>query len=214
MTKGKILKIITLALPLPIYLFLSAVLFNINPDVIINDVIADVSVVSYGDEYFISGDSETTYNGGYIIYYNGVIGAVIDSEDIVKIGDGYYSYVDSELTSIELIQMQQQQGYKIPITFFISLLGVFIVAMIVMGKMDILKTYPRTSVLIGLASGTLILFIIDVIVSNILGVFIVATITWAIYCLEYMFTTGKLTKADSEKSKSDLVKLLKEALDE
>ncbi len=217
--KSKILRILTLSLPLPIYLFLNAVLFSVTPDVVINAKIEDIQVMNYIEEdvYFIYSKTDTTYNGGYVVLYDGMIGAVIESDDIIKVGHVYYNYTENKEGVMELVNLkliEKQQNYKIPVAFFISTLGVLIVALVVMGKMDIMKTYPRISTLIALSTGTVVLYIIDTIVSNLLGVFIVATVSWAIYCLEYTFDSGKITKTEKEKKTNDLLTLLKGALDE
>lgn len=217
--KSKILRILTLSLPLPIYLFLNAVLFSVTPDVTINIKVEEVNVINYIEEdmYFIHGDDTTTFQGGYVVLYNGIIGAVIEEGDIIRIGHTYYNYTENEEGVRELVNLkliEKQQSYKIPVAFFISALGVLIVALVVMGKMDIMKTYPRISALIALATGTLVLYIIDTIVSNLLGVFIVATVSWAIYCIEYTFAHGKITKTEKEKKTNDLTALLKAALNE
>ena len=217
--KSKILRILTLSLPLPIYLFLNAVLFSVTPDVTINAKIEDIQVINYieKDTYFIYSNETTTFEGGYTVLFNGMIGTVIESGDIIRIGYTYYDYTENkegvkELVNLKLIE--KQQSYKIPVAFFISALGVLIVALVVMGKMDIMKTYPRISALIALSTGTLVLYIIDTIVSNLLGVFIVATVSWAIYCIEYTFAHGKITKTEKEKKTNDLTALLKAALNE
>ena len=217
--KSKIIRILTLSLPLLIYLFLNAVLFSVTPDVTINAKIEDIQVMNYIEEdiYFIYSKADTSFNGGYVILYEGMIGAVIESDDVIRIGYSYYNYTENKEGELELVNMkliEKQQGYKIPVAFFISVLGALIVALVVMGKMDIMKTYPRISALIALSTGTVVLYIIDTIVSNLLGVFIVATISWAIYCLEYTFEHGKITKIQKEKKTNDLLTLLKGALNE
>ena len=86
---------------------------------------------------------DTTIDG-YTILYNGVVAAVIDNDDVIKIGFKYYSYVEGKdgfaLTELKLIE--KQQSYKIPITFFISVLGAMIVILVAMKKMQVLKDHP------------------------------------------------------------------------
>ena len=96
MMKTKIIYALTMLLPMSAYLIIYSLLFSINPDLIIDDEIADLSVITYEDEYFIYGDLETQYIGGYVLYNEDMIGAVIDNDDVIKIGSNYYSYTEDE----------------------------------------------------------------------------------------------------------------------
>jgi len=78
--------------------------------------------------------------------------------------------------------------------------------------MDIYKDYPRISTLVALVTGTLVLLVIDTIVSNLFGVFLIASISWALYCLEYWVNENFISEEESKKVESDLVKSLKDAL--
>ena len=72
--------------------------------------------------------------------------------------------------------------------------------------MGFLKKYRRLSVLLSLLIGTLILYGIDLIVSNMLNVFLVALASWTVYCIEYLVAMG----FDKEKRLEEKEKLLKE----
>ena len=172
--KSKILRILTLSLPLPIYLFLNAVLFSVTPDVTINkDRRTSKLLTTLKKTRTLSTRTkQQRLKVGYTVLFNGMIGAVIESGDIIRVGYTYYDYTENKEGVMELVNLkliEKQQSYKIPVAFFISALGVLIVALVVMGKMDIMKTYPRISALIALSTGTLVLYIIDTIVSNLLG---------------------------------------------
>lgn len=218
MTKRKILYALTLTLPTAIYLLVYALIFSITPDLTIDDDIANLSVVTYGDEYFIYGDNQTQYIGGYVVYNEDVIGAVIDNDDVIKIGWGYYSYVADEngvyaLTNIKDIKQTEEQGWQIPISLVISGIAIAIVVMIMLGKFDAIKKRPYVSVLVSLWLGTGVLYIVSFITNNMLGVFLMASISWTIFMIEKKYNDGKLTQQEKNKTESDLMKQLKELID-
>ena len=53
----KIIKVLTLILPTSVFLFLNAVLFNITPDVVVNEDISVLKVEAYEDNYVLYGDA-------------------------------------------------------------------------------------------------------------------------------------------------------------
>lgn len=207
----KIITAITLILPTSLYLFLSATIFNIIPDYIVYDTpIEDMVIVN---DFIYTTDTTVSYDG--VVVYNADLdtyGINVTSDDIIKIGHNYYSLQDNALTDIKKFEVQKQVSYKIPITVFISALGVGIVLMVVNRKMEWYKKYPRTSVLISLLVGTIVLYIMNMVVANILNVFLVATVSWAIYCIEYNVKQGKLNSATAEKESNDLIDTLRKAL--
>lgn len=206
----KIITIITLAVPLPIYLFLSATLFNIIPDYRIENIgIEDVLTVPYEEYTFMyTTNTEAVYDG-VVVYRDGQYGFVVDEENIIQIDGDYYNY---NLEDIKKLEIQKQTSYKLPISFAISLLGVGIVAMIISKKMQLYKTYPRASALVALITITVLLLIINTIVSNIFNVFLIATVSWALYCIEYAVNAGHISHAVADKQENDLISSLKEAL--
>ena len=64
--------------------------------------------------------------------------------------------------------------------------SVAIVALVVAGKMKWLKHRIRLSVFLSLGIGTLVLYGISTIVSNMFNVFLIALISWSVYCIEYL----------------------------
>lgn len=213
----KIIVSITLFIPIPMYLFLSATLFGITPNYTINAKIDTISVFHVGDEYFITTSDKTATIDGLIAYNEvyDVYGIYIDSDDIIKIEKNYYSYVHNknndtyELVDIKKFEVQKQTSYKIPLSFFISLGGVLIAVLIIQGKMQWHKKYKRLATLISLLSFTVIMLVINTIVSNLLNIFLVATTSWAIYCIEYLVVKGKIDKKKAEKQESDLLGTLR-----
>jgi len=207
-----IVKIITLGAPLAIYLFLSATIFNIVPDYYIDDVeIYNVVVEQVEENYFIYAEN-ATYSGNDLTNYNEHYGFYIDSETIIKIDKHYYSYVENELKDIKALEIQKQTSYKLPITFVISVFAVLIVALIVTKKMQWYKSKPRLAVFLALVTITAFLWVVNTILGGMLNVFLIATISWGIYGVEYLVQQGYLSQEQADKAESTLLNQLKEAL--
>ena len=206
----KIITIITLGVPLPLYLFLSATLFNIVPDYEFKNITSESVLTLDTEEYtFVyTNDTEAILNGA-VVQYNGEYGFYMDEDDILKLDDGYYN---SNLEDIKRLEIKKQTSYKLPLTFFISAFGVGIVALIVSGKLEWHKKYPRAAVLIALATGTAILYFLNTFIASILSVFLIATASWALYYLEYLVQQNKISQEKATKSESDVLSALKEAL--
>ena len=210
----KITTAITLLVPLPLYLFLMATLFNINPDYIIYTEIENVEVLELEDSSFFITTTNNSKMDGVVEFNNGKYGIIITEEDIIKIDKNYYSYVVNEekvreLVDIKKFEIQKQQSYKLPISFFISLFAVLIVLGIIQGKMQWHKKHPRVAVLVALLTGTVILFILNSIIGGILGVFATTTASWAVYCLEYLFYQNTLDEKDKANKESEILRALK-----
>lgn len=221
----KIITIITLALPLPIYLFISATIFNINPDYIIENIELEemiVEEVEIEEEtyYFAYTENQDAIYNGTTLFKNGVYGFYLDADDVLKLDSGYYSYNDENeeetlmFNDVKLLEKQTQTSYKIPLAFVISALGAGIVLMVINKKMEWYKKYPRVATLLALAMGTIILYIINIFASNILSVFLIATLSWGAYCVEYLVNKGIISSAKAEKIETDIISSLKEALKE
>jgi hypothetical protein len=67
-------------------------------------------------------------------------------------------------------------------------------------------------VMIALITGTVILYVIQLIVSSVLGVFVVATASWGAYLLEDMLQQGQITNEKQEKHESDIIRALRQAV--
>jgi len=206
----------TLFVPLPVYLFLMATLFNIVPDYVVYTDLENVQVIEYtvDDEisYFLTTLDNATINGT-VDFKDGKYGIYIDSDDIIKIDKKYYSYVEKDevrqLVDIKKFELQKEQSYKIPLAFFINVFGILVVVLIVQKKMQWHKKYPRLAVFVALLTGTIILFVLNSIIGNILGVFLVATASWAVYCLEYMVHQQTLDESEKNKKESEIASALR-----
>jgi hypothetical protein len=200
----KIITIVTLVAPMTIYLFLSATLFNVNADITVKNLSVSDLIVE-GD--FIYTNNENVAYDGVTVYNEGQYGFFVDEDTIIKTDEGYYNYKLEELNATEL---RKETSYKLPMAFLVSVFGVGIVVLVINRKMQWYKDYPRLFVLISLVMGWVVLMLLNVIVSNLLTVFAVATLSWAIYCIEYMVRQGMLDETDAKKADSKLLATLKE----
>lgn len=187
-----------------IYLFLSATLFNVNADITVKN--ATVSDLIINEDFIYTNNENVVYNGS-VTYYEGNYGFFVDEDTIIKTDDGYYNYKLEEFNATEL---RKETSYKLPMAFLVSVFGVGIVLLVVNRKMQWYKQYPRIFVLVSLTMGTLTLLAIDVVVSNLLYVFLVATISWALYCVEYMVNQGLIDEKDAKKADSKLLDTLRD----
>lgn len=208
-----------LGIPLPLYLFLSATLFNITPTHKITGAkIDEINLIMVDGDGFVYTDNQEAIMSGNVAY-NEVLakyGFYIDETSIIQVGFKYYGMVLEEnqyvLTDIKTMEIQRQQQYKLPLSFFISIASILIVILVVQGKMQWHKTYPRLATFIALLTGTVILTIIKSIVGDIQYVFLIATTSWGMYCLEYLYYTNKITSKQLAKTQSTLVSELENRL--
>ena len=200
----KIITTITLIAPVSIYLFLSATLFNIDADITIkNAVVSDLIV----DGSFIYTNNENVVYNGSIASQDNHYGFYVDEDTIIKTDDGYFNY---ELEEISALTIRKEMSYRLPIAFIVSAFGIGIAYLIISKRMQWYKSYPRVSALVGLITITLVFWMLDIIIGNMMYVFLVATLSWAMYCVEYMFNQGLINDKDKAKSDSDLLRTLKE----
>lgn len=195
----KVISFLTLILPLPVYLFIMATVFSIKADYVVKNVDFDaVNVVYYDTHSFIWVDDETAVIDGIVKFDSdvGAWGVEVFESDILKVGKKYYGLDKGELKDIEIKVFKQEKKTKIPFVIFVSIFGVLIVALVISKKMQWQKKYPRIAVMLSLLVGTIILYAIDMVVGGLLGVFLVATITWGVYLIEYGINQGKIKKSD------------------
>lgn len=207
----KILVALTFILPTSTYLLISALFFNITPDVIVYDVLPHELIVSpYDNEKsLLSGTQEFK---GHVITMNDVTYILVDDDDIIKVGFKYFLVQDGVLTERKLVE--EQKSYKLPLAFFISVLSVAVAALVISKKMQVYKTRPRLATWITLFTITIALVIIDAIVSNMVGVFVMVLISFTLYCIEYLVQNGNVSSKDANKAQSDLIEQLKKAVNE
>ena len=209
----KIFKILSVILPLPVYLFLSATLFSIEPTHIIqNAEIDEISLYTFEDEYFIYTDNQEAILGG-VVTYNPVLGKYgfeIDKDSIVRVGYKFYGLEDDNLIDIKQFEIEKRQSYAFPLSFFITLASVLIVVLITQRKMQWHKKYPLLAVNLALLTGYVILLIIDTMVGDIKNVFLIAWISSSIYGISQLLENNIISSRQSSQLQSaileDLVK--------
>ena len=215
----KIISALTLLLPMSVYLFVSSLITRIEYDYEVNVKMAELSVVEYEEEAFIYDTTKEALINGVVTFNDDVAtyGFYLDATTVLRTKDGYYTYSQDkdglwQITNVKSAEIAVQRGWKIPLTFIISALGVFIVLMVVSGKMGWQKEHPRLAVLIALITGTLVLAVVNVIVSNLLGVFITASISWGLYYVEWLWKQNKITTKEKTKIETTLLREIKEAV--
>lgn len=195
--KYKLLVLLTFLLPISSYFLYSAFTGTSFDYIVYGDT---YNVQEYEDGYVIYGD--ISFNG-YAIEYNNSYAMYFEDGDILKIDSDYFTIYENELQNVNDIPIETNNSSKIAISIA-SIVAIGIVALIIIKKMDLLKTYPRASVMISLIVGTLILWGISTIVNDMLTVYVIATSSWAIYCIEYLVQQGKLSQAEAEKLQSEI----------
>ena len=215
----KIISALTLLLPVSVYLFVSSLITRIEYDYEVNVKMDELSVVELEQEAFIYDTTTKALINGVVRYNDDLAtyGIYLDADTVLKAKDGYYTYTQDkdgkwQIIDVKANKINIQRGWKIPLSFVISAMSVFIVLLVISGKMNLQKEHPRLAVLISLIAGTLILAVINTIVGNLLGVFIVASISWGLYYLEWLWKNNKITTKDKTNIEASLLREIKEKI--
>lgn len=215
----KLITILTLVLPTSIYILLAATIFNVQTDHYIDTNGSETMQVSIqaGLAYVYDLDELYTYQGN-VVRYDDRYALFVARGEVVKIDKDFYKLIFkvNEETNVEvgtfeimdLKKLKKEESYKIPIGVFIAIFAFAVASIVVFKKMKLTEKYKRTAVLISLIIGTATLAIINVIVTNMLWVFVTFTISWVIYMVEYSFVKGKIEEAE----KDDIIGSLNKAL--
>lgn len=99
-------------------------------------------------------------------------------------------------------------GTKVGVATFGTAIGVAIVSLVITGKLQLQKKYPKTAVFLGLLIGTVILALINTLIGDILRVFVVATISWALYCAENYYYKNIIVAPKNEIDTNSLLEKL------
>ena len=213
----KLLVALTFILPISSFMIYSAITGQTyDAEVYIeNDAVINFSEY---DEGYVVYSIKASYSG-YLVPYNEDYALYIEDDDIVKIDNEYFTpYFNEETQAYEFtnfddipVEPQKTQRWMISVA---SLVALGIVALIIGGKMDVLKSHPRLSALITLGVMTAILYGLNSIISDMLWVFVIATGSWFAYCLEYLVQNGLLTSKKAEQTQDEILKGLKGLLNE
>lgn len=186
--KYKIIVALTFLLPTSLYLLVNALFLSITPDAIIYAELEDISIIEHEEEYFIYGALEYK---GYVVKVDDDYGILADSKTVIKVGWKYYQVREMKLIESKLIE--QEQGVKIPAVVIFTLLGGLIGLLIIVGKIDLKRKNWRLAALIGIWSFVGIMFVVDLIVSNMLGGLMVMAISFTLYYIEHLIKHGMMT---------------------
>lgn len=205
LTVYNIISSLTLILPITVYLILMATIFKIQPDMVMSAEFDNVIIEEYENNYLIYSDLDTTFKGGNVIYHNDMIKAVISKKDIVKLDNGFYQINDKGvLADVSKKEVENTRASYITFTVVVGLVASLIVILIIKGKMEWHKKYKRTAVLISLVLGTVILYVMDLIVGHFFWVFLVFTLSWIAYMIEYGFYKGKIDEVTRDKLREEI----------
>ena len=207
--KYKILVALTLLLPISSYFIYSAITGQTYDAEIHNSV--SYEFLQYNEGYIIY-DTNDSYTG-YMIPYNESYGLYIELGDIVKIDREYYTVHEGQFVNLDDIPPTTEKSSNITVSIA-SLVALGIGALIIGGRMDILKSHPRASAMVSLIVITAILWGLNTIITDMYTVFVVLTFSWGAYLIEHSVHEGLLTQEQADKKESDVLRKLKEFINE
>lgn len=231
----KIVSALTLALPVSITLVVSAIWSKPTPDLVVLfdslEVVQKVEdlerhfVIEIRNENLYIDNSKGATNVSYLnIDFTpnekaktefGIKSIEMKKTAYIRfITDDFDKVVekDDKLQAVSNINIQT--GNKLSLAFMISVVATLIVVAIISGKMEFQKKYPKTAVFIALLTGTIILYVIDMIIGSMLTVFVISTISWGLYCIEnyYFYNTIEKKDKNNVSKESELIEALRKAL--
>lgn len=228
----KIIGAMTLALPISITLVVSAIWSKPTPDYVItfNDALAvdletineKVVITEHDDKnkaLVIAFDEFTFYNIDFTYYDKIIDGKYIvknksyirflsdDFDNVLEIIDG-----DSFIKLDKVSHINIQTGNKLSLSLIVSIIATLVVVGIISGKMKLHRKYPKSATFIALLSATIIIGVINAIISSIFTVFVVATISWGAYCLEDAYFKSLQPVNESQQQQNALINELRRLL--
>lgn len=205
--KYKLLVYLTLLLPISSFLIISAITGKTYDAELFKATESSVVEFREYDDGYVVYSENASYNG-YLVAYNDTYALYIEDSDIVKIDNDFFTVYEGNFSNIDDIPPIPQQTSKWVVSIS-SIVALGLAALIIGGKMDLLKKHPRISALVSLGVITAILYGLNSIISDMLSVFIVATASWAVYCIEYLIHQGTINAKEGEKAETDLLNALK-----
>lgn len=131
----------------------------------------------------------------------------VKAQNLIKIESNIVEYLgifeNNNNYRIEDVKVNQENMSKIIAFNFGSLitilLGGVIVAQVILKKMEWYKQHPRITVFLSLLLGTLILALVNAIITDLLLIFIAGLVSWSMYCGLYIYDTSVLPKQQAKK---------------
>ena len=209
-----------MTIPLLVYIWLSATLFNVKVDVVMEMTGTNIHQEHHYEElgrvFIYTINSDAKYIGGVVEYNKEVkqYGVWLRDGQMIKINKDLYGVnFNEESKKIEMVEINafkvvKEEGVSFPVATFISALAILVVILVVNGKMKWFMKHKKVGVLISLMLGTLILYGINLIVSNMFTVFLMSTILWIIVMIEDAVFLGLEKDKDLDDLKNDLINAL------
>jgi hypothetical protein len=149
-----------------------------------------------------SSNLEFTINKKYSVLH-----FEVEAQNLIKVESNVIAYLgifeNKNNYRIEDIKVNQENTSKIIAFSFGSLitflLGGVIIAQVILKKMNWYKDHPRITVFLSLLLGTLILALVNAIISDLLLIFIAGLVSWSMYCGLYIYDTSVLPKQQAKK---------------
>lgn len=209
----------TFLIPTGIYLFLSATIFNIQIDYkVYGDKDTGFEVVYREDTAFVYSNRGTINFDGEVTYSPelGTYGIRLELDEVMTFNNDYFvlERVDGVLglNDVKRFALQKKEGVSLPITVIISILGVGIAFLVAKGKFKWLKEKPEIALFLSLLTGTIILYVINLFVSNIFNVFLILTASSFLYLIENKIHYAGVEDKSVDQAKQDLIEALKKGL--
>ncbi len=208
----KIISGLTLVLPLSVYLIVMATVFRISHHARIYANHNEVTLVErIGSQYILVDENVGDFSARGQ-WRDGEILISIAENEIFLFNDGYFTLINAEWADADKAAAKENTTWKLPFTVGVIIFGILIVALVISGKMEFHKKFPRVATLISLGLGTLILTGISLIVNNLADVFLIATLSWAVYMIEHAIYKGVVSGEKVKEIKSVLDNELDDAL--
>lgn len=229
-TIDNIIYILILTVPMIVYLVVVALTNNVDTKFVIKaykhepydmytyslvELDEDTAFLfdSYGNLDFIKGKLDYNNRAGI-----GSYGATLYENDIIKLNKDFMRLeIENNnfvLNKVDVKEIMKEESYSLGVVFFISLLGVSIVALVISNKMKWQKKHPIVAVFISLFTGTVILAFINVIVNSLLTVFVIATASWGVLMARYYYLEYKNKQETDNKGNDDKLKRLTQEVED
>src|SRR5690625_1225472 len=195
------LMVLTIFVPTSLYVYITATIFKVEPDYIIQNAnIGDLRLLNNDDDYFIVSDEPSAVFAGTVVYNADLDTYVllVDLGEVIKIDKTYYNITEDGFNELDLKKLKEEAKTSNGVTAA-TIIALAIVAVIIIRKLNLGKQYPRIAVMISLLIGTGVLYGLNTIIRDMLYVFVAATASWAVYLIEYTVYFNKLS--DNERAR-------------
>lgn len=212
----KLVSLTTIIAPTLIFLLFHALYYSIPYDIRFYGLVDSQDLkIGMNEEYtYVYTEIEYAEIDGIVSLHNGYIVSYLHETTTIRINNNFYNYnfETNEFVNINALELQKQQETKIPLWIIVSAVALGIGFLIIKGNMKRAMETPRLSAFVGLAIMTAITYFISLIATNMFNVFFVLTISWGIYCVEYIIYTKSNEEQVSQNKNNMLLNAMSEAL--